>query len=115
MSDGKSAARATPMSALAAAARRSAAAMSGRRWSRVEGALTATRGCGKAVSVGARLKVEALSPTRAAMACSISARWAATAVIWALAVESCVWARATSRPVASPPSCRTSVSSRARA
>jgi hypothetical protein len=68
---GKNAARATPMSALAAATRRSAAAMSGRRSSRVEGTPAGISGT-RALQVGsaARRKPLAGSPTRVAMAFS---------------------------------------------
>ena len=67
---GKKAARATPISALAAAARRSAAAMSGRRCSRAEGTPVGTLGRVSGAVDAASEKLEAGSPTRLAMACS---------------------------------------------
>jgi hypothetical protein len=68
---GKKAARATPISALAAATRRSAAAMSGRRSSSVEGTPTGTSGS-LAIQLGSAAMRKALgdSPTSTAMAFS---------------------------------------------
>ena len=108
---GKKAARVTPIWALAAAARRSAAATSGRRCSRAEGAVTGIRGGAGPASAAATDARDAGRPIRAAMACSSRARWAFRSGIWARAVCSWVSARSSSRPLAAPPSCRVRVRS----
>src|SRR3981081_3916861 len=73
LNTGKYAARATPICALAAATRRSAAATSGRRSSNVDGKPGSIGG--GAVSVGkgfeSRWKPEGFSPISTAIACSV--------------------------------------------
>ena len=101
------------MRALAAAMRRSAAATSGRRCSRVEGAPTGVTGASERPDVDARLKVEADSPTSTAMACSSKARSATACSYWACVAASWVWARPVSSPLAAPPAWRRLVKSRA--
>ena len=85
---GKKAALATPISALAAAMRRSAAAISGRRCSKVDGTAVGASGSLSALVSEAMAKSDAGLPTSAAMACSTSARAVAMSASWASATAS---------------------------
>ena len=80
------------MSALAAATRRSAAAMSGRRWSSSEGTPVGMAGGSPASGCSGMWKAVAGSPTRTAMACSYCARWTPRSMSCARASSSCAWA-----------------------
>ncbi len=99
---GKKAAIATPICSLAAAARRSAAATSGRRSRIAEGTTAGVRG-GSAVSgIGASEKLEAGTPIRVAIACSYCARAMPLLIAEACADCSCVCAWITSERAATP-------------
>jgi hypothetical protein len=93
---------ATPICALAAATRRSAAATSGRRWSSSDGRPMGMSGGASAGGAAARLNVEAGRPTSSAMACSSWARWTPTSMYCARVVSSCASACATSTREATP-------------
>ena len=91
---GKYAARATPISALADATRRSAAAMSGLRSSRAEGRPKSTDGGATSGGMGrhSSWKLDADSPTNTAIACSVWARSNRVSADRAWAVSSCAFA-----------------------
>ena len=110
---GKYAATATPIRALAAAMRRSAAAISGRRSRMWDGTPTGTAG-GAVVAgrgAGGREKPAGGSPVSTAMACSSSARCTPTSIAVAWVVLSWVSAWTTSTREATPARCRSCVSS----
>ena len=106
VSEGKYAARATPMLALAAIMRRWAAAISGRRCSNVVGTPLGICGSVMATIFGSIENVDAETPSSAAIACSIRARWASVCADWERAASSWVCACETSRPGAMPASWR---------
>ena len=99
-----------PMAAFAAATRRSAAATSGRRSSKVEGTPTGTLGSGSAAVDGGSAKPAGGTPISSAMACSIWARATPRSIDCAFTLRTCVSAWATSTAVAMPPLNRTWVS-----
>ena len=95
-----------PICSLAADTRRSAAAMSGRRCSSVDGTPTGTSGTVGAHWVGASVKSAGALPIRTAIACSSWARWFARprSSLWVFC--SWVWAWYTSECGAMPASKR---------
>eukprot|EP01022_Parablepharisma_sp_SALTPOND_P004192 TRINITY_DN118_c0_g1_i1.p1 TRINITY_DN118_c0_g1~~TRINITY_DN118_c0_g1_i1.p1 ORF type:complete len:1977 (+),score=693.89 TRINITY_DN118_c0_g1_i1:34526-40456(+) len=90
---GKQAALATPILALAAATRRSAAATSGRRSSSIEGRPCGTGGATAVNGAFGKEKVEGVLPTSRAMACSTWARVTplSSAEAWADFSWVCAW------------------------
>jgi len=77
---GKYAARATPTWALAAATRRSAAAISGRRSNKSDGRPGGISGGGAFHAAAGELKVGAGCPIKVAIACSFCERWTITSM-----------------------------------
>ena len=89
---GKKAVSATPICAFAAAIRRSAAAMSGRRSSSVDGRSAGMLGRAGTAATGATASSAGGFPIRTAIACSSCARSTPTAIAWASVL--CSWVRA---------------------
>ncbi|AMU16403.1 hypothetical protein A3203_26525 [Burkholderia cenocepacia] len=102
VSVGKNAAIATPICSFAAAARRSAAAMSGRRSRIADGTSTGVIGGSAASGFGGSEKVDAGSPISVAIACSYCARATPLSICAACALCSCVCAWITSARAATP-------------
>ena len=101
---------ATPICALAAATRRSAAATSGRRCSSSDGTPTGMLGGGEASGVAGSENADGGWPISSAMACSSWLRCTPTSIAWACALLSWASACTTSTCEATPPVKRVRVS-----
>ncbi len=99
---GKNALSATPICALAAAIRRSAAAMSGRRCNSADGSPAGIAGSPGGPAAGAIVSSAGGLPISTAIACSNWARKTPTAISWARVLSSWVWACATSEAATIP-------------